>query len=104
MATGPGISEVQTIRISNNPLYTKLILPSGLIQLTWDSPFYISRDVSGVQFSNYIVFLCLKIFYTLTNRVDPDEMQHYPAFHLGCIMLHFVLVFTVCKSTCSGVY
>ena len=30
-----------------------------------------------------IVFFCLKIFFTFTNSVDPDEMQHYAAFHLG---------------------
>ena len=25
---------------------------------------------------------CLKIIFTLTNSVDPDEMLHYEAFHL----------------------
>ena len=30
-----------------------------------------------------ILFFCLKIFFTFTNSVDPDEMQHYAAFHLG---------------------
>ena len=30
-----------------------------------------------------IVFFCLKIFFTFTNSVDPDEMQHYAAFHLS---------------------
>ena len=29
------------------------------------------------------VFFCLKIFFTFTNSVDPDEMQQYAAFHLG---------------------
>ena len=24
-----------------------------------------------------IVFLCLKIFFTFHNSVDPDEMQHF---------------------------
>ena len=47
-----------------------------------------------------IVLFCLKIFFTLTNSVDPDEMQHYAAFYF---MLHFIWVFTVCKSTCLGV-
>ena len=28
--------------------------------------------------------LCsLKLFFTFTNSVDPDEMQHYAAFCLG---------------------
>ena len=34
-------------------------------------------------------FFCLKIFFPLTKSVDPDEMQHYAAFHQ---------VFTFCKS------
>ena len=42
-----------------------------------------------------IVFFRLKIFFTFTNSVEPDEMQHYAAFHLG--------LFTVCKSTRLGV-
>ena len=45
--------------------------------------------MSGFNLKN-IAFCCLKIFFTFTNGVDPDEMQHYAAFHLG---LHF------CKST-----
>ena len=36
-------------------------------------------------------------FY-LTNRVDPDEMQSREC----SIMLHFLLIFTVCKSFQSG--
>ena len=27
--------------------------------------------------------VCLKIFFTFTNSVDPDEMQQHAAFHLG---------------------
>ena len=51
-----------------------------------------------------IVFFCLKIFFTFTNSVDPDEMQHNAAFHLG---LHYlqksglrisrIQLYTVCK-------
>ena len=33
---------------------------------------------------------CLKIFFTLTNSVDPDEMQHYDQY----------AAFTVYKSIC----
>ena len=33
-------------------------------------------------FLQNIVFFCLKIFFTFTNSVDPDEMQYYAAFHL----------------------
>ena len=25
----------------------------------------------------------MKVFFTFTNSVDPDEMQHYAAFHPG---------------------
>ena len=45
--------------------------------------------VSGYNFKKNIVF-CLKIFFTVTNSEDPDEMPHDAAFHLG---LH------CCKST-----
>ena len=38
-------------------------------------------------FPNYGVFLSLRIVFTLTNTVDPDEMQHFAAFHL---VLHFL--------------
>ena len=36
-----------------------------------------------LKFSKNIVFFSLKIFFTFTNSVDPDEMSHYAAFHLG---------------------
>ena len=29
------------------------------------------------------VFLSLKVVLILPNSTDPDEMQHYAAFHLG---------------------
>ena len=37
-----------------------------------------------ITFKKNSVFFCRKIFFNLnTNSVDPDEMQHYAAFHLG---------------------
>ena len=30
-----------------------------------------------------ILYFCLNVFFTFTNSVDTDEMQHYAAFHLG---------------------
>ena len=39
--------------------------------------------ISGYNFQKNVVFFCLKIFFTFTNSVDPDEMQHHAAFHLG---------------------
>ena len=38
--------------------------------------------VSDYNFKNKYLLFCLNLF-TLTNSVDPDEMQHYAAFHLG---------------------
>ena len=49
--------------------------------------------MSGYNYQNILYFLCEDLFFTLTNSVDPDEMQHYAAFHLGS---------TVCKSTHLG--
>ena len=34
-------------------------------------------------FLNYDAFLYLKLVLILANSADPDEMQHYAAFHLG---------------------
>ena len=45
---------------------------------------YISRGVR-LKFKKNVIFVCLKIFYALTNSVDPDEMPQYAAFHLGLI-------------------
>ena len=36
-----------------------------------------------IVFKKNDAFICLKIIFTFTNSVDPDEMQHYAAFHLG---------------------
>ena len=34
----------------------------------------------------------MKIFFTFTNTVDPDEMQNYAAFYLGLHCLQKLLV------------
>ena len=36
---------------------------------------------------NHGVFLSLKVVLILANTADPDEMQHYAAFHLGLYCL-----------------
>ena len=41
-----------------------------------------------------VYFISLYVVLTLGNSADPDEMQHYAAFHLG---LHCL------RSTCLGV-
>ena len=49
---------------------------------------YLKR--SYVAFLSYDVFLSLEVVLILANSEDPDEMQHFAAFHLG---LH------ICQST-----
>ena len=39
--------------------------------------------MSGLNNNKKNVFFCLKIIFTFTNSVDPDEMQHNAAFHQG---------------------
>ena len=61
-----------------------LINKLGIVHCTY-------LGVSGYKFKN-IVFFCLKIFFAFSNRVDPDEMQHYAVFHLGLHCLQKLLV------------
>ena len=42
--------------------------------------------VSGDNFQKILISFVL-IFFTFTNSVDPDEMQHCAAFHLGLYCL-----------------
>ena len=35
------------------------------------------------MFLNYDLFISLKVVLILSNSEDPDEMQHYAAFHPG---------------------
>ena len=42
----------------------------------------------GSFFLKNIVFFVWRSFFTLTNSVAPDEMQHYAAFHLDLHCLH----------------
>ena len=43
---------------------------------------YMYLGVSGYIFKN-IEFMVGRYFFTLANIVDPGEMPHYAAFHLG---------------------
>ena len=54
---------------------------------------------SQVEFLNCLVFLSLKAVLILANSADPDEMQHYAAFHLGlhCLPKYPFKVFTYTK-------
>ena len=44
------------------------------------------QGVSGYSFIKYCIF-CLNIIFNFTNSVDPDEMQHHAAFHMGFLCL-----------------
>ena len=47
-----------------------------------DSSFWFDTINLGYHFKNFVLF-CLKIFFTITYSVNPDEMLHYGGFHLG---------------------
>ena len=50
------------------------------IRMGW-SILYLKGSQVGI--TNHDVFLSLRIDFTVTNSVGPDEMPHYVAFHLG---------------------
>ena len=53
---------------------------NGFFLKTWFGPLYIIR---GHRFPHEIIFFSQKIVIVLANSVDPAEMLHYVAFHLG---------------------
>ena len=56
---------------------------SGLMQYTWDRPLYnLWCQVIYFLFKK-IVFLSEDLFWFNKQSVDPDEMPHNAAFHLG---------------------
>ena len=64
---------------------------------------YISRG-DRLKFSKNIVFFCLNIYFTFTNSVEPDELQHYAAFHLGlhCLQKYSFRGFPYTKGYADG--
>ena len=48
----------------------------------WDDPLYILRG-HRLKFPHKNAFLLLKTAFLIVNSVDPDEMPHNVAFHLG---------------------
>ena len=59
-----------------NPLYTYgVAITSGIINS-------FGRPIIYIKGYHIYCIWCLKIFFNL-NSVDPDEMPHYVAFHLG---------------------
>ena len=56
---------------------------------------------AGYNYFLNITFFCLKIFFTFTNRGDPDEMQHYgsslrKSTHLGVSRIQMVNEMSQC--------
>ena len=64
--------------------------------------------LGGVRLYIYLFFklyFCLKIYFTLTNSVDPDEMQQYATIHLGLHCLQSTrLGITPIQRVKSGIY
>ena len=60
---------------------------SGYLYLHYWSPVdwepAINVDMVYVHVLNYDVYLSVMVVLILARSVDPDEMQHYVAFHLG---------------------
>ena len=65
------------------PCYAQI--PCLTLNVLIDSFFNKHRMVHYIllKCQNKIVFFSLKIIFVLANSVDPDEMHHYTAFHLG---------------------
>ena len=66
-------------------LTINLLYTDGFFLLICHSKFgivhYTYLGVSDFNFKR--LYSLFKDHFTLTNNVDPDEMQHYAAFHLG---------------------
>ena len=49
------------------------------VEFRWDCLILVHRS----HLPNFDVFMYLQIIFTLTNSVDPGEMQHFVVLHLG---------------------
>ena len=74
----------------------------------WDCPLYFLRG-HRMELPNYDVFMSLMIVTTSAKSEDPDEMQHYAAFHLGlhCLQKYpfrgfpiYIGILCVCVCVC----
>ena len=76
-------STIEPTALLINHLYTdKLDSSFWFDTINLDSPLYISR---GVRFYSFqiILYSFSEDLFTITSSVEPDEMWHYAAFHLG---------------------
>ena len=48
-----------------------------------------------IFFQKYCILLSKDLFHLNTNTVDPDELQHYAAFHQGLHFLHLYLHYSI---------
>ena len=69
-----------------------------MIQQTWDGSLYILRGHRFI-FPTKIKFISLNIVLILANSEDPNEMQHYAAFHwsLHCLQKYMFRGFQYIK-------
>ena len=51
---------------------------------------WIYKGVTGFNFQIKIAFFALKIYFALTNSVDPNEMLHYQSGHLLEQVISFI--------------
>ena len=58
-----------------------------MINLTWDIPYYILRDLRFLIPNEICISFSEDRFCVLANSIDPDEMPDNVAFHLG---LHYL--------------
>ena len=68
-----------------NPLYSDGV-PIHIDTLSIGLPIVHFKE-SQVFFLKFDALLSLRIVLIIANNVDPDEMQHHAAFHLG---LHYL--------------
>ena len=65
-------------------LYVIMIPSFWFYTKTWDSPLYVMRSCVGYNFKTNLYFSFYEDhFCIIANSVEPDEMRHYAAFHLG---------------------
>ena len=68
------------VKISQNFYQTSLKI---LVCLSDFSPQFMACMGCQALIRKNIIFVYLKIFFTFTNSIDPEEMQHNAAFLLG---------------------
>ena len=78
-------------KIKVNPFQTNGIIHKAIYNITsgWSIEYI---EGSQVIISEIFCIFSLKIDFALANSIDPDEMPHNAAFHLGLHCLHKYLL------------